>query len=169
MILADVGTRGVPVYEWGPRQYAIAFLLGVVTFITTLVILRIVAQRRGRSLRARVGGPPGTWACLCQVREGEWLLRATSSRPVPRPRGVLSSDSECLTWIPDRSEKKRGYQSRVWVHGEVQVAAWNRRRDLTGLPTADVTLVLGGATLRVIPFMEVGRRPDYLRSVARGS
>lgn len=155
--------RGVPLYQWGPRQ----FVTGLLVFLIACFVsagMTLIWRRRHVHQMEREGATRGwTWAAFCQLRDGGAVVEGPGSRaPRNGPVGMMWFDGECLSWRPIPSLRRRGYVERTWKGDEVAVASSVRRRHLTGEVIGEVEIYLGSVRVRVFIYDEVGERPALL-------
>ena len=154
---------GVPLHQWGPRQFLNALIVGLISGAVTIVFLRLQLLRRGRRLTARAIEAQWEWACIARIRVGEQLVFGPGVRPIFKgPVGTFAFDGRQLIFIPDNYCRRRGYVDRDWGAAEARVVSEARRRDFSGLAYRDLDLLLAGYRVRAFVSYEVGQRPRSL-------
>lgn len=158
--------RGVPLHQWGPREFLNALVVGLLTGIVTVVVLHLQVRRRARVLAARAAASNWAWACIARIRVGEQLVSGPGVRPIFKgPVGSLTFDGRQICFAPNRFCRKRGYVERSWDASEVVAKAEDSRRDpLSGLAYQDIQGLVGGHRVRLFISYEVGERPLALRT-----
>lgn len=156
--------RGVPLYNWGPRQYLNALIVCVVSVCVTACLYRLNVWRQSRNLAEERSAHGWQWACLARIRVGEQLVFGPGVRPIFKgPVGTFLFDGEHLAFIPNKFCRRRGYVARSWPATDVQVIKEGPRRDVTGFALRDVELLLSGYRVRAFMTHEVGDRPASLQ------
>jgi len=157
---------GVPLYQWGPRQFLNALVVGLLTGTVTVVVLHLQVRRRARLLAAQAVEANWAWACIARIRVGEQLVFGPGVRPIFKgPVGSLTFDGRQICFTPNRFCRRRGYVERSWDASEVVAKAEDPRRDLlSGLAYQDIEGLVSGHRVRLFISYEVGERPLALRT-----